>query len=44
MALTFAQVSSAGPVRLNNEDFLGFLQPEDAEGAAQPRARARRFQ
>src|SRR5947209_18344216 len=31
MELTFAQVSSAGPVRPNNEDFLGFWQPEDAE-------------
>ena len=31
MELTFAQASSAGPVRPTNEDFLGFWQPEDAE-------------
>ncbi len=31
MELTFAQLSSAGPVRPNNEDYLGFWQPEGTD-------------
>jgi serine/threonine protein phosphatase PrpC len=31
MDLTFAQLSDAGPVRANNEDYLDFWRPADAE-------------
>jgi serine/threonine protein phosphatase PrpC len=31
MKLTYAQHSSAGPVRPNNEDWVGFWEPEDPE-------------
>jgi serine/threonine-protein kinase len=31
MELTYAQLSSAGPVRPNNEDFVGFWQPGDLD-------------
>ena len=31
MELLYAQLSSQGPVRANNEDYLGFWQPADLE-------------
>ena len=31
MKLTYAQLSSAGPVRKNNEDWVGFWEPSDEE-------------
>ncbi|MHB8174215.1 MAG: protein kinase domain-containing protein [Nitrospirota bacterium] len=32
MELTYAELSSPGPARETNEDYLGFWQPEDLEG------------
>jgi serine/threonine protein phosphatase PrpC len=29
--MTYAELSSTGPVRPKNEDFLGFVQPSDVE-------------
>src|SRR5438105_4458931 len=31
MKLTYAELSSRGPVRPNNEDFVAFWQPEDVD-------------
>src|SRR5580765_7556230 len=31
MELTYAELSSAGPVRDNNEDFVGFWQPDTVD-------------
>ncbi len=31
MELTYAELSSPGPARENNEDFVGFWQPETIE-------------
>ena len=31
MELTYAELSSPGPVRENNEDFVGFWQPQTLE-------------
>ena len=31
MKLTYAQLSSVGPVRSNNEDWVGFWEPDDEQ-------------